>query len=329
LFLVVKVYIRNIILQLTIPYILYIMKIRCMYQEMVSMYIYKSEECMTGSLPFSISKGNFKAGHEVKMHKHEFIELVYITSGKSTHYINDISYEANSGDMVFVNYNETHRIVANEPLEYYNLFVKPEYISERLADAGTIYDVFSFFIMGKYFEDEFSNVPFAHFAINQKVEMDRLVTSMYDEVKRKEPGFELALDGYMKLIFSKVIRSLHQSEPNKIYSSITPELLEYIDSNYTKNITLSELASRCFYNSAYLGRVFKNTFNMSLKDYITGKRVEYACSLLETTEHTVETIALLVGYSEKKQFYRVFKDKTGCTPGQYREKRCVPEICDE
>ena len=88
------------------------------------MYIYKTEECMTGSLPFSISKGEFKAGHEVEIHKHEFIELVYITSGKSTHYINDISYEANSGDIVFVNYNETHRIVANEPLEYYNLFVK-------------------------------------------------------------------------------------------------------------------------------------------------------------------------------------------------------------
>ncbi|MBQ4527261.1 MAG: AraC family transcriptional regulator [Clostridia bacterium] len=284
------------------------------------MYIYKSEECMTGSLPFSISKGEFKAGHEVKIHKHEFIELVYVTSGKSTHYINDISYEANSGDIVFVNYNETHRIVANEPLIYYNLFVKPEYISEKLADAETIYDVFSFFIMGNYFDESVKNAPLTHLSPAQKSEMDSLTKEMCSEVSKREPGFELALDGYMRLIFSRIIRSLRQSDSTKIRSSITPELLDYIDKNYTKNLTLSELASKCFYNSAYLGRLFKNTFNMSLKDYIIQKRADYAKKLLETTDETVETISSLVGYADKKQFYHVFKEKYGCTPGQYRDK---------
>ncbi len=275
---------------------------------------------MTGSLPFSIAKGTFVKGHKTEVHRHEFIELVYIVSGKSVHYIDSKAYDACQGDMVFVNYGQTHSICITEDIEYYNFFVKPEYVSEKLADAETIYDVFSFFIMGEYFNDSTENKPFAHFSLRQKSEMDKLAVAMYEEVQNREAGFELALDGYMKLVFSRIIRALRQSEPNKIYSSITPELLEYIDSNYTKNLTLSDLANKCFYNTAYLGRIFKSTFNMSLKDYITEKRVEYACTLLETTDHTVESISGLVGYSEKKQFYRVFKEKTGHTPGMYREQ---------
>lgn len=283
------------------------------------MRIYRSKECMTGNLPFSISKGAFSKGYKSDIHKHEFIELVYIASGKSTHYIDSKSYDAWQGDMVFIGYDQTHSFCITEDTEYYNLFVKPEYVSEKLADAETIYDVFSFFIMGEYFNDSSVNKPLTRFSLKYKSEMDRLAASMYEEVQSREAGFELALDGYMKLIFSRIIRSLHQSEPNRIRRSITPELIEYIDRNYTRNLTLSEIASKCFYNSAYLGRIFKDEFNMSLKDYITEKRVEYACTLLETTEYTIESIALLIGYSEKKQFYRVFKEKTGFTPGQYRE----------
>lgn len=282
------------------------------------MHIYKSEEWMTGSLPFSISKGAFKKGHEVKVHRHEFIELVYITSGKSTHYINDISYEANFGDIVFVNYNETHRFVADETLEYYNLFVKPEYISERLADAETIYDVFSFFIMGNYFDESANCKPLTHFSPGKKSEMDKLVADMYSEVESREAGYELALDGYMRLIFSRIIRQLRLSEPKKMYCAITSEILEYIDSNYTKDISLSELAGKCFYNTAYLGRVFKSTFNMSIREYISEKRIDYAKKLLKESDETVENISTLSGFSDKKQFYRVFKEKAGCTPGQYR-----------
>lgn len=292
------------------------------------MYIYKIEECMTGKLPFSISKGSFKTGYESMMHKHEFIELVYIASGKSTHYIDSKAYEACQGDMVFINYNQTHLFCVTEDIEYYNLFVKPEYISEKLGETETIYDVFSYFIMGDYFNASSINEPFVHFSAKHKVEMDRLVTAMHEEVQKREAGFELALDGYMKLIFSRIIRSLRQNEQNQIRNTIIPELIEYIDRNYTQSLTLPEIASKCFYNGAYLGRIFKTEFDISLKDYITNKRIEYACTLLETTEHTIEDIALQVGYSEKKQFYRVFKEKTGYTPGQYREQNntCVPTI---
>ena len=275
---------------------------------------------MTGTLPFSISKGSFKKGHIVKVHRHEFIELVYITTGKSTHYINDISYEANSGDIVFVNYNETHCFVVDETLEYYNLFVKPEYISERLADAETIYDVFSFFIMGNYFDESANCKPLTHFTPGKKSEMDKLVVDMYSEVTSREEGYELALDGYMRLIFSRIIRQLRLSEPKKMYSAITSEILGYIDSNYTKDISLSELAGKCFYNTAYLGRVFKSAFNMSIREYIREKRIDYAKKLLKDSDETVENISVLSGFSDKKQFYRVFKEKTGCTPGQYRNR---------
>ena len=58
---------------------------------------------------------------------------------------------------------------------------------------------------------------------------------------------------------------------------------------------------------------------MTLHEYINEKRIEYAKKLLLETEETVSYIAASAGYGDEKQFFRVFKEKEGCTPKQYRD----------
>ena len=59
---------------------------------------------------------------------------------------------------------------------------------------------------------------------------------------------------------------------------------------------------------------------MSLKDYIYEKRVQQAEKLLVETDESIENISLAVGYVNKNQFYKLFKEKKGCTPKQFRDK---------
>ena len=123
----------------------------------------------------------------------------------------------------------------------------------------------------------------------------------------------------MQLIFSSIIRTLRKNESNKIIKSITPQILEYINENYDKTLTLSDIANKCFYTPAYLSKAFKKAFNISLKDYICEKRFQQAQKLLLETNDSIESIALAVGYVNKNQFYKIFRDKAGCTPKQYRD----------
>ena len=142
---------------------------------------------------------------------------------------------------------------------------------------------------------------------------------MNAERKAKEPGYELAMEGYMRLIFSKIIRVLRKSSTHNFFDAITPGLLEYIDANFTQKLTLAELADKCFYNPAYLGRLFKNTFHVTLHEYVNEKRVAFAKKMLQETDEPIDTIGTQIGYADRKQFYKVFKQMVGCTPKQYRE----------
>ena len=70
-----------------------------------------------------------------ELHTHEFVELIFIAEGKCTHYVDDQVYEAVPGDLIFVNYGQTHRFVEESPILYYNLLYVPEFFSEELLNS--------------------------------------------------------------------------------------------------------------------------------------------------------------------------------------------------
>lgn len=286
----------------------------------IIVFIYKSEGFTKGYIPFGISKTSWEGEGSCELHRHEFIEMVYVSDGTSTQRVDGIPYKVESGEVLLIGYNQTHSFSSNEKFHYCNFFVKPQYLSDQLVGAQTVYDIFSFFILDKYFDDEAKRPPVIKLSPSGKIEMEKLISKMERESRERQPGFELALDGYMKLVFSLIIRTFRENDPNNIVSAITPDVLKYIDDNYRENLTLTTLANKCFYNPAYLGRLFKTTFNKSLKEYICEKRIGHAIRLLLETDDTAESIARQVGYDDKKRFYSIFKEKTGYTPIGYREE---------
>lgn len=72
-------------------------------------------------------------------------------------------------------------------------------------------------------------------------------------------------------------------------------------------------------SSAYLGRIFRESTQTSISQYLNQTRIRRAEELLRETEQPVETVAGLVGFSNPKYFYVVFKNITGQTPLQFRK----------
>lgn len=269
---------------------------------------------------FGIGKAEYSNPVSFLAHKHKFIELVYIVSGKSTHYVDDCIYELRHGDLLFIGYNQIHSFSAVNNFSLINIYIKPEYVSKLLSGTETIHNVLSYFASECQFTDDEIKLPFISLGIEERIEFENIAAKCISEAEAKSVGYEFALNGYIQLIFFCIIRSLKKNETKCISDSITTQIIEYVNKNYYKSLTLADIANAFFYTPSHLSKAFKKTFGMSLKDYIYEKRVQQAEKLLVETDESIESISLAVGYVNKNQFYKLFKEKKGCTPKQFRDK---------
>ncbi len=253
-------------------------------------------------------------------HTHDFIELVYTLKGNCTHYINGKPYVVGRGDLLFINYGEIHSFtVDSESAEFYNFLVKPEFISENIVNSDTINDIFLIFLPEGSSELQSRKTSCVRFVGQDRVEIEHVAENMYIESQGDKPCAKLILNAYMRLIFAKLIRSLLQEAGTERPNILTEDILQYIDKNFTSPVTAATLADHCFYNPAYLGRIFKAVYGKSMKEYIREKRMQYAMDLLRNTQLSIEEICARVGYNGKTQFYKNFKSYYGTSPGEFRK----------
>ena len=85
-----------------------------------------------------------------------------------------------------------------------------------------------------------------------------------------------------------------------------------------QNLSLDVLGEVVHLHPAYLSKIFKEVTNMNLSAYITDIRMQKAAELLEQTELKVHEVMELIGYRKSQYFSRLFKERFGVTPVEYR-----------
>ena len=103
-------------------------------------------------------------------------------------------------------------------------------------------------------------------------------------------------------------------------------LVIYIDSNYSKNISLSAIAQESHVSKEHISRLFKNETGVTITEYIATTRCHKAAELLQTTGLSVSEISELVGYSDNNYFVKVFKKYIKMTPSQYKRQVIVNQL---
>ena len=259
------------------------------------------------------------------IHTHEFAELIFIVDGQCIQQIDGVSYEAEAGDLLFVNYGQTHAFQSQtDNFSYYNLHYVPEFFSEELINSENIYDIFEISLFREFYDRETKYTQKVSFHGNAYLELKKLIEDMYQEFTEKELGYRSVLNGYSRVLYSKILRNLKGNEPidteEGCVNRIVKECLAYIDEHCFGKLTLKEIAEYTFYNPTYLSRIFREQCGLSLSEYIKEKRIKEAARLLLESSLSNEEIMHQVGYSDKKQFYKNFKDIYQETPSEYRKK---------
>lgn len=258
-----------------------------------------------------------KMPDEVHVHD-EFLELVYIYRGHGVHSIDNQPVEVSEGDLIMIALGQSHAILS-DGMEYINCLLKPEFLSEVLADAKNSEILFSLSLFDSFAPDFDHQRCVAHFSGEEREEVKNLFRYIRREVSLHHRGDQFVLSGYMRIILSKMLRAFgRSSQAFQPSDQLNREILQYVNENCFGQLSLKQLAERYFYNPNYFSTKFREFSGKSLSAYITERRMEEAARLLRETDQSVETIYGAVGYQEKGHFYAAFKKYIGMTPKQYR-----------
>ncbi len=99
------------------------------------------------------------------------------------------------------------------------------------------------------------------------------------------------------------------------------DVIDYVDTNYMKELTLDKIGAEFDISPNYLSRKFKKKTGKNFVQYINDKRMERAVEMLESTDMTVVKISELVGFNDQQYFHKLFKRYYGVTPIEFRMEK--------
>ena len=125
------------------------------------------------------------------------------------------------------------------------------------------------------------------------------------------------LCAWISTALNEFIDLVYSSQDAKKITQIRPAI-NFIDANFDKPITLTEIARSSYLSVSRLAHIFKDQMGITIIDYLTSVRIERAKQLLLATEQNCTEICFQVGYNNQSYFTRTFKELVGMTPRQFR-----------
>lgn len=126
---------------------------------------------------------------------------------------------------------------------------------------------------------------------------------------------------YFKSIMDDDKSEKHEEKMNRRISPLSKldNAFKYIEENYNKDITLSDVSKACGYSDFYFSRIFKEATERNFNDFLNEYRLKKAETLLANPDISIAQAAYESGFNSLTTFSRVFRQVKGCTPSEYRK----------
>lgn len=157
------------------------------------------------------------------------------------------------------------------------------------------------------------------FVCRGALSVQNLLVDLCKAIRGQSPyKFDFA-SGIIKSVITELYRIYEEKSQTGETNELCLKIKNYIDLNFTSNITNHSVGQRFGYHPYYVNGIFKKNMGMTLHSYITDRRISMAKGLLSDTILTIEEIAEQCGFSSGTYFAECFKAKTGMTAKQYRK----------
>lgn len=146
-------------------------------------------------------------------------------------------------------------------------------------------------------------------------------------LNKKKTGYRFSVGSEVTLLLSHMMRNSKKIKIKKVTNvdkdnqlSKIQKILEYINDNFEKGITLNDISDKVFFSTGHLSRFFKDMMGVSFQEYLDYVRLDRASELLLSTDKLITQVAYESGLASTKTLNRLFKDHFDCTPSRFRSE---------
>lgn len=276
-----------------------------MYNEQIKSSLAKSQ-VHTGAYPSKVSP----PGSIVGLHYHDELEFLTVYEGIFAVTVDGAEYFAEKGDVVFVGSGVPHSTRYVTPSKTGLIqFRENDFLSPGITKIV------------KY-SIKLNNLAEAKIKIIKNPELFAALDRLLYEANKKENAFEIFIRSEVYKILGLLYREGILLDTESFFASkdiqkILPAL-EYINKNYSENITLEDASSLLGFDRSYFCRIFKSATGATFTEYLNFVRICKAEKLLSETKKSILEISEAVGFSSVSYFNRIFKSVRNSSPRTYR-----------
>ena len=254
-------------------------------------------------------------------HKHNYVEVIYMCQGTTTHILNGSKVILEAGDLLFLNQNAEQEILpAGEQDIAVNFIVLPEFFDTAFSmmdmeEENALKEFLVGALCGKN-----DNTSYLYFHVAEILPIQNLVENMVWTIFYDQPNKRRCNQITMGLLLLQLLNHMDRMETGTAAfdRELTGSVFNYIEEHY-KNGSLSELAEIMGYDVYWLSREIKKRTGKTYKELLQSRRMRQAAYLLKNSRLSVADIIESVGYDNTSYFFRKFKECYGVSPKMYRD----------
>ena len=293
--------------------------------------------------PFGVVRYVHDSTENLPMHRHGFIEMVFVLEGKAEHLIrlpkqDEFVCEISKGDVFIINPDEEHtfRIEPGMKLDILNVNFHSSFLDGTFVLGNDEVRVMDFVYQQPLLP---LNVRFGKILKLDDDEQKHMVTQIdgiCKEIKEKRIGYHVVIGLVMAQVFAMLSRKYVEAVESGLVldkdgaGGMTNifRVMGFIEHHYNEDVSKEELARIGICSVRQLSRKFKECTGETVVEYVHRLRIDRARRLLSETDMKITEIASVIGFNDISFFNRVFKQQLTMTPREYREHypRRMPEM---
>lgn len=249
-------------------------------------------------------------------HWHEDLEFLCVMEGHMSYFVNGARYLLREGEGIFVNARQLHYGYSGDKTNsrFFCILLNP------LLLCATAW------LEHRFIRPLIANGNFPAVALTResrwKGELLDLLVRAKAAYDGREDGFELELQSYFYQIWRKLYQNMGdmgaaQTQENAKLSCLK-RMMDYIGSHIQQKVSLADIAAAGGICASGCSQLFRAYLNQTPMEYLTGCRLELACTMLRETDLGITDIAYRAGFSGASYFSERFRQHYGCSPRAFR-----------
>lgn len=250
-------------------------------------------------------------------HTHDYVEVIYMCSGETTHIVNGKQLKLKEGGLLFLNQCAKHEVCkAGEKDVAVNFIVLPEFFSEPLSVIGGELTPLRVFLVDCLCGQD-SGAGFLYFDVSKIKSIQNLLENLIWILIQDTPNKRKMSQMTMALMFLQLMDHTETLMNEDQEHAAVVRVLQYIETHYA-NGSFAEVTKKLHYDASWLSREVKRRTGKTYTQLVQEKRLAQAAFLLRNTQRNVSDIATAVGYENISYFHRIFGETYGRSPRHYR-----------